>query len=44
MNGMMTGVRLIGWHEGWDQTWDNSASSLALGCFDLGAVSSPKAV
>ena len=31
----------VGWHEGWDQMCDNSASSLSLGSFDLGAMSSP---
>ena len=30
----------VGWHEGWDQTYDNSASSLSLRSFDLGAMSS----
>ena len=32
----------VGWHEGWDQTYDNSASSFSLGGWDLGAMSSPK--
>ena len=30
----------VGWHEGWEQTHDNSACSFSLGCFDLGAMSS----
>ena len=34
----------VGWHEGSDQTYDNSASSLSHGSLDLGAVSSPKRV
>ena len=33
---------LVGWHEGCEQTQDNSASLLPLGCFDLGAMSSRK--
>ena len=41
MNGMMTGARLDGRKVG-KQTNDNSASSLSLGSFDLGAMSSPK--
>ena len=41
MNGMMIGVRLDG-IEGWDQTCDDSTSSLSLGSFDLGVMSSPK--
>ena len=32
----------VGWHEGWDQTCDNSASSFSLGSSDLGAMSCPK--
>ena len=32
----------VGWHEGWDQTCDNSASSFSLGSADLGAMSCPK--
>ena len=32
----------VGWHEGWEQTWDTSASSFSLGGLDLGATSSPK--
>ena len=32
----------VGWHEGWEQTFDNSASSFSLGGLDLGATSSPK--
>ena len=41
MNGMMTGSS-VGWHEGWDQTHDTSASSFSLGRLDLGAMRSPK--
>ena len=40
-NGMMTGTRLAGMNVG-NKTNDHSASSLSLGCFDLGATSSPK--
>ena len=40
MNGMMTGS--VRWHEGWEQTYDTSASSFSLGGFDLGAMDSPK--
>ena len=32
----------VGWHEGRDQTCDNSAISFSLGSLDLGAMSSPK--
>ena len=32
----------VGWHEGWEETCDNFASSFSLGSFDLGAMSSPK--
>ena len=32
----------VAWHECWEQTHDHSASSLSLGSFDLGAMSSPK--
>ena len=32
----------VGWHEGWNQTYDNSASSLSLGSFDFSSMSSPK--
>ena len=32
----------VGWHEGWEQTCDTSASPLSRGGFDLGAVRSPK--
>ena len=32
----------VGWHEGWEQTYDTSASSFSLGGLDLGATSSPK--
>ena len=32
----------VGWLEGWEQPYDNLASSIALGSFDLGAMSSPK--
>ena len=43
--GVMTaGVTLNGLangHGGWDQTYGNSASSLALGSFDLDAMTSP---
>ena len=41
MDGVMTGVR-AGWHDGGDQTYDNSSSTFSLGGFDLGATSSPK--
>ena len=27
----------IGWHEGWEQTYDTSANSFSLGGLDLGA-------
>ena len=32
----------IGWHEGWEQTYDTSASSFSLGGLDLGVTSSPE--
>ena len=32
----------VGWHEGWEQTYDTSACSSSLGGLDLGARSSPK--
>ena len=32
----------VGWHEGWEQTYDTSASSFSLGGLDLGATSCPK--
>ena len=32
----------VGWHEGWEQTYDTSASSCSLGGLDVGAMSSPK--
>ena len=32
----------VGWHEGWEQTCDTSASSFSLGSLNLGAKSSPK--
>ena len=32
----------VGWHEGCEQTFDNSASSFSVGSLDLGAMSSPK--
>ena len=32
----------VGWHEGWEQTCDTSASPLSRRGFDLGAVRSPK--
>ena len=32
----------VGWHEGWEQTYDTSASSFSLGRLDLGATSSLK--
>ena len=32
----------VGWLEGWEQTYDTSASSVSLGGLDLGATSSPK--
>ena len=35
-------LELVGWHEGWERTYDNSASSLSLGSFDVGAMSNPK--
>ena len=48
-NGMMAGVDAwnddwssVGWHEGWEQTNDTSASSFSRGGLDLGATSSPK--
>ena len=35
-------IGAVGWHEGWEEPYVNSAGSLSLGSFDLGAVSSPK--
>ena len=32
----------VGWHEGWEHTYGNSASSFSMGGLDLGATSSPK--
>ena len=32
----------VGWHEGWEQTYDTSASSFSLGHLDIGDTSSPK--
>ena len=32
----------IGWHEGWEQTYDTTASSFSLESFDLDAMSGPK--
>ena len=32
----------VGWHEGWEQTYDTSASSFSLGSLDLCAMSCPK--
>ena len=32
----------VGWHEGWEQTYDTSASSLSLGGLDVSATSSLK--
>ena len=32
----------VGWHEGWEQTYDTSASSFSLGGLDVSATSSPK--
>ena len=32
----------VGWHEGWEQTYDTFASSFSLGGLDIGATSSPK--
>ena len=32
----------VGWHEGWEQTRDTSASLLSLGGLDVSATSSPK--
>ena len=32
----------VGWHEGWEQMYDTSANSCALGSLDLGATRSPK--
>ena len=31
-----------GWHEGWEQTYDTSASSFSLGVLDVSATSSPR--
>ena len=49
-NGTMAGVfdewnddwSSVGWHEGWEQTYDTSASSFSLGGLDVSATSSPK--
>ena len=38
-NGTMA---VVGWHEGWEQTYDTAASFFSLGGLDLGATSSPK--
>ena len=32
----------VGWHEGWEQTYDTSASLFSLGGLDFSAISSPK--
>ena len=32
----------VGWHEGWEQTYDTSASSFSLGGLDVSATSGPK--
>ena len=32
----------VGWHQGWKQTYDTSASSFSCGGLDIGATSSPK--
>ena len=32
----------VGWHGGWEQPYDTSASSFSLGGLDLGAMRSPK--
>ena len=32
----------VGWHEGWEQTYDTSASSFSLGGLDANATSRPK--
>ena len=32
----------VGWHEGWEQMCDTSASSFSLGVLDVSATSSPK--
>ena len=32
----------VGWHEGWEQTCDTSASSFSLGGWDVCATNSPK--
>ena len=31
----------VGWNEGWEQTYDTSASSFSLGGLDVSATSSP---
>ena len=49
-NEMMAGVLMkwnddwssVGWHEGWEQTYDTSACSFSLGGLDVSATSSPK--
>ena len=49
-NGTMAGVfdewnddwSSVGWREGWEQTYDTSASSFSLGGLDVSATSSPK--
>ena len=32
----------VGWHKGWEQTYDTSASSFSLGGLDVSATNSPK--
>ena len=49
-NGTMAGVfdewnddwSCVGWHEGWEQTYDTSASSFSFGGLDVSATRSPK--
>ena len=49
-NGTMAGVcdesnddlSSVGWHEGWEQTYDSSTRSVSLGCLDVSATSGPK--
>ena len=49
-NGTVAGVLMngnddwssVGWHEGWERTYDTSASSFSLGGLDIGATSRPK--
>ena len=41
-SGICTDWSSVGWHAGWDQTYDTSASSCSLGSLDVCATSGPK--